>query len=379
MGISEILSRQRALLVIVAALFLSVLGSGIVSAAAVTQRSIALSSSSVSATGVTYQVNFTSAGSAGAFVIDFCSDTPVIGQSCASPAGFSASGAASTTSGFTDVSALDANTVVVTGAIAATTAISVDLTGITNPSAAGPMYARVLTYASDTHADGYTSANPAVVGAPIDTGSVAISITNTIGVSGAVLESLLFCVSGAEIDEDCTNTTSPVLALGETVGATKALVASAVSTGDVYTQISTNAVGGAVIRLKSNATGCGGLLRAGAPSACDIEPALIGGIVPGQARFGVMTSDSTDTPDTDASGFLLPVTGSGYNNSTYALNYDEDDEAGVTSLYGDPFLDTDDAPANNKNMRLTFGASVSNQTPAGNYSANLSMIATGKF
>jgi hypothetical protein len=30
-------------------------------------------------------------------------------------------------------------------------------------------------------------------------------------------------------------------------------------------------------------------------------------------------------------------------------------------------------------MDFTFGASVSNSTPAGNYSTSLSLIATGKF
>jgi hypothetical protein len=383
MNLIKFVNRQTASLMAAIVMLLGVVSPALVpafvSAAAVTQRSIQLSNSSVSATGVTYQVNFKSVAGAGAFVVDFCSNSPVIGQTCTAPAGMTVAAAASTTSGFTTVDDLAANTVRVTGTIAATTDISVELTGITNPSAAGPVYARILTYANATNADGYTAVNPAVVGPVVDSGSVAISITDTIGVSGAVLESMLFCISGSVIGEDCTGTSSPVLALGETVGATKALVPTAVSTGSVYAQISTNAVGGAVIRLKSNAIGCGGLLRAGATGACDILPALNAGIIPGEAKFGVLTNDAAATPDTDASGVLQPVSGSGYNNDTYALNYDEEEETGVTSLYGDPFLDTDDGPVNNQNMQLTFGASVSNQTPAGQYSANLSMIATGKF
>lgn len=53
--------------------------------------------------------------------------------------------------------------------------------------------------------------------------------------------------------------------------------------------------------------------------------------------------------------------------------------SGVTSTYGDQFLTTSGAPALNKNMTLTFGASAANNTPAGSYSADLSLIATGKF
>jgi hypothetical protein len=73
------------------------------------------------------------------------------------------------------------------------------------------------------------------------------------------------------------------------------------------------------------------------------------------------------------------VSGSGYNATTYAFNYVGTNLSGVTSTLGDPFLDTAGAPVNNQNMQLTFGATVTNATPAGNYSTSLSMIATGKF
>lgn len=374
-----------ALIALVAAVVLPVLAS----AAQLTERSIALSSSSKSATGVQYTVNFTVENDAGAFVVDFCSNSPVIGQSCTAPAGFNASAATSVTPGFTDVSPLGAsnNAVVVTGAIDASAddEISVALSGITNPSAAGPLYARIITYASDTHADMYTSTdiNGATDAAtPIDQGSVAIAITDTVGVSGAVLESMLFCVAGQAIGENCDTDEldAPTVRLGETVGDTVALIPTAVSEGSIFTQISTNASSGAVISLKSNATGCGGLLRAGAPGACDILPAIADGIEEGEAKFGVKTSTATNTPEVDgATGALQPVAGSGYGNDDFFLGYETGDTAGITSTYGDPFIDTNGAPANNKNMQLTFGASVSNDTPAGLYSTDLRLIATGKF
>ena len=78
-----------------------------------------------------------------------------------------------------------------------------------------------------------------------------------------------------------------------------------------------------------------------------------------------------------ANGTLVPS--AGYSNATYALNWLIGDATGVTSTYGDPFLNTASKPANNQNMTLTFGASVTNDTPAGLYSADLSLIATGKF
>lgn len=372
----KLCNRQSVSLLVIVALLCAVTAPALTLAAQLTERSIALTSASVDATDVTYDIHFTAAGAADAFVIDFCSNTPLIGETCDAPDDFDASGATSATVGFTDVSALDANTVVVTGTIAAEDEVVVALDGVDNPSVAGPVYARIVTYDTDTHADAYDSENLGT--GNVDEGSIAVSITPTIGVSGSVLESMTFCVSAAAITTDCGTTTPPVLKLGETVGDVVALVSSEVSDGSIYTQMSTNAVSGAVVRLKSNTTGCGGLRRAGAPTACNITPALNTGISAGEAKFGVKTAATTNT-GSNPIGTLQPVSGSGYNNSTYALNYVAGNATGVTSEFGDPFLDTNNAPANNKNMQLTFGASVSSSTPAGQYSADINLIATGKF
>jgi len=349
----------------------------LVQAAQVTERSVELSSSSASAENVTYTVNFTAATAAGAFVVDFCSNSPLIPETCATPTDFTAAAAASATAGVTDVTAVDANTLVVTTDIDAAEVVSVVLTGIKNPSTVGPMYARVISYDTAAHATAqYTSI---ALGADSkDTGSIAISIANTIGVSGAVLESMTFCVSGQLITASCGTTTTPVLKLGETVGSVTALVPGVLSTGSIFTQISTNASGGAVVSLKSGANNCGGLIRAGAPTACDILPALQTGVAAGEAKFGVRAEAIANT-GSNPTGTFQTVPGSGYNDTTYALNYASPNATGVTSTYGDPFLNTGGAPANNKNMQLTFGVSISNNTPAGLYSADVGLIATGKF
>jgi hypothetical protein len=61
------------------------------------------------------------------------------------------------------------------------------------------------------------------------------------------------------------------------------------------------------------------------------------------------------------------------------MNYVSGDATGVTSTYGDPILNTAGAPANNQNMPLTFAASINNNTPAGDYSATLGLIASGTY
>jgi hypothetical protein len=372
--------KKAAYIVTSAVLLVGVLAPGFIStyasAASVTTKSIALSSSSISATGVTYTVNFTPVSTEGAFAVNFCTESTEPTDSCTAPAGFSAASASTTTSGFTATGTT--GQFIVGGTLTAATPVSVAVDGITNPSVTTPLYARITTYTDTAAAAADTTPVPGAGG--VDHGGVVIAITNTIGVSGAVLETMTFCVAKAVITQDCGNAAAnpPTLQLGETVGSTVALDTGHISTGTLHTQISTNAATGAVINLKS-ATDCGGLKRAGA-SVCDIAPAGTTDLVAGHATFGVKLGTAAATSgDTDANGTLEAVSGSHYNNSTYALNYASDSSSGVTSPFGDPFLDTNNAPINNENMDFTFGASISNTTPAGNYSTSLSLIATGKF
>lgn len=379
MGTFKLFDRRVGSIVAAAALVFATALPGIVWAAQVTERSIELSSSSATASAVTYKVNFTSVGAADAFVIDVCGNSPLYGEDCTTPNGFTLSGATATTTNFTDENVVDANTMRITGEIGTADPISVEIAGVTNPSAAGTIYARIMTFDTVAHANAYVSnpVEPAVNEGLVDNGSVAISIRPTVAVSGAVLESMTFCVSAAAPTENCGGVTAPVLALGRDVGDGIIALDTVVSEGTLYTQVSTNASGGAIVSLKSNALGCGGLLRAGgAPGNCDIAPAGTGGISNGQAKFGVKTGTVTDV-GTNHNGTIRPM--GSYNNSTFALNFDENDATGVTSTYGDPILDTNNAPVNNKNMNLIFGAAISNSTPAGRYSTDLSLVATGKF
>lgn len=369
----RLLDRRTGYIAAAIMLALTLVVSALASAAQVTERSIALSSASADADNVTYQVNFDAVtDGAEAFVVDFCSNSPLIGTACTPPGGFSASGAASSSSGVTAVAG-SASKVVVTRPIDPGS-VSVELTGINNPTAAGPLYARILTFASFAAADGYESEDPDAGGAPIDDGGVALYITPTIGVSGAVLESMTFCVSGQAPEENCTNTNPPVLALGETVGSTRALT-NIVSSGSIFSQISTNAVGGAVVNLKSGVD-CGGMKRFGA-SVCDIAPANTGNVLDGEAKVGVRLGTAVPV-GLNANGTVVPADGSVFDTTNYRLPW-TGNNTGVSSVYGTPLLDTDNNPVNNQNMEMTFGASISNSTPAGIYSADLSMIATGKF
>jgi hypothetical protein len=360
------------------------------SADVVTDRSIQLSSAATSAQNVTYNVTFTPA-TAGAtqILIDFCNNSPVIGDACTPPTGFDASSAdvssASTTAGYS-VATKSANSVVVdnSSALAASTSASFELTGIDNPTAAGSLYARIVTYANGDTVG--TSANPDATSTHLDDGGIAMDIEDAIGVSGRVQEALTFCASKNAITSDCSALTAadaPNIVLGN-----DGVLSSTVSSAPIYTDISTNAASGAVVRLKSDATGCGGLLRAGAPTACDIVAGTGSDaahtVADNTAAFGVKLGALTVT---GVNGAGL-VEAADYNNNNSpanfydALNYKMnfvDANSGVTSAYGDAILDTNGAPVSQGKATLNFGAAVNDTTPAGHYSANISLIATGKF
>lgn len=369
---SPILIGLSGLVVLVSAVF-----TPLASADQLVEKSISLSSSSAGAEAVSYSLNFKAIKAAGALVVDFCGNSPLVGQSCNTPAGLSVTAASSETLGFNDVTAQDSNTIVVAGSLAAGAEISLKFDNLNNPSSAGTIYARLVTYDTKANAQNYQSTS--IGTGATDSGSVAVAITDTINFGGQVPETINFCISENAIAENCSGVVAPDLQLGEEIDENNyILTADEVSSDQIYTQLSTNALSGAIVRLTSSASGCGGLLRAEDSSACDILPALRSDIQPGQAKFGIKTASSTGT-GSNPSGVLQPFNGSGYNNTSFALNFANDEASGITSVYGDPFIDTNGSPANNQNMAITFGASISNQTPAGDYSTSIGLIVTGRY
>lgn len=341
------------------------------------ESKVTLSSSSAGASDVSYTLEFKAVKSAETIVVDFCSNSPLVGQTCTIPEGMSVSGVSSNTLGFTDTSAKDDNTLISTGSMSENSEVTIELDDITNPTNSGTVYARIVTYDTKANAQNY---QPDSIGeGATDTGSVALAITDTINFGGKVPESVMFCMSESAISENCTGVVEPELQLGvETEEDTYVLSSDTVSTDSIHTQLSTNALSGVVVRLTSSAQGCGGLVRLSNTTACDILPALHTDILAGEAKFGIKTTAATET-GTNPSGTLQPFAGSGYNNDTFALNYASNEQSGVTSVYGDPFIDTAGAPASNQNMAITFGASVSGSTPAGNYSTKIGLVVTGRY
>lgn len=356
-GIRRPLYIAAAFLLTVAAL-LPGLANNKVSAAQVTSRSIRMSDSTQGTTGVTYKVLFTVPTTAviQGIVVDFCDETPLIGDSnCTTPTGFSV-GTPSVTvnSGLTGTwtaGQLNTNrTLTLTnasgGSVSASTAVDFDITTITNPTTDNhSFYARILTYTTTGGATGYTAGTP---GGYTDYGGVALSTGKVINITARVMESLSFCVYATACSDD------PSFTLGH--GTNNVLDTTAVDTDAVNFSVSTNAQSGATIRLK------GDLLTAGS-NDIDSVGATATAMVAGTEAFGVRVSSA------GSATAVAPY--------DHASNYAFDTTA-TTGTYGDDIA-TLAGPVNNSVTELTYAATAGNTTAAGIYTAAHQLIATGQF
>lgn len=381
----QINSRKQAIfgLFAVVVLVFSALASTMVSGLALSSYSITPSTASISADedSVSYTVEFTPETSAVAYVIDFCTNSPLVGQSCTAPTGLDVETATigSGTGTFNEEATRTANKLVVDAALTADSPYTITFEDITNPNTVGAVYARIVTFGTTTAAEEYTSTVP---GTWVDTGSVSMYFNESITVSGTVLETMTFCVADVALTPSCANADSALasIVLGdETTG----LTAGTVHQSSLFTQMNTNAASGAVVWLRSSTADCGGLVRPGAAN-CDIAPGGTAGFTDasGAARFGVKlgtVASTTASGSTAATGTVQAATGSSYNATAFKMNFVALNASGVTGPLGDPLLDTDGAMAIDQNMELIFGATSANNTPAGTYSTDLNLIAVGKF
>lgn len=341
-------------------------------AAQITTRSIQLSDSTASAPSVTYDLTFTPATTTAvrSVVIDFCAESPLIGSSiCTQPTGMTVGTSSPTASIGTWTGALinTSRTLVLTAsadqAFNVSTPFNVSVGGFTNSSTIGAFYARVLTFATSAGANSYTAGTP---GTHVDDGGVALSTTDDINVTAAVMETLTFCISAVAPGANCTSTSTPSLTLG--TGTPPTLATNRVDTVNAYFQLSTNAIGSTYVNMKSSAVSGG--LNNGASNAIDpVDHATTPQpIVAGTENFGMQVG-------TTGSGDSGTVSGdSVYSSATnYNMRFPE-----VTSTYGDRIASASGA-VGNFNVPLKFAATIGSVTSAGIYTANISLIATSSY
>lgn len=375
-------------------------------------RSIEMSDSGVSGgtittgvgsgTNVDYKVTFDNPGAFQSLVVDFCGTSPLIGDTCdnsGNTAAFSATsatldasaGTINTGAGWSLTASQYSLKLTGTSSIAAGgTGQSFTIHGVTNPAVLGTFFARIYTYDDSTYGGtaGTAWASPVAPGTYDNYGGIALSTAQIIQITAKVQEQLTFCVSGDVdgspgtdplIDAACDQATAPSLTLGH--GTPQVLDNSQVDTANAYTKLSTNALHGVAVRMH-NANACGGLSVDGGIT-CDI-PAINSGAAgvsamsAGTAAFGLFVADSTaDSSPTAGIGTVSPTTNYSDGNASHYGMY-TDAATGVSSTYGD-VIEQSLAPVSNINNALTFAATASLTTPAGIYTANMALIATGTF
>jgi hypothetical protein len=335
---------------------------GQVYAAQLLDRSIQMSSSQFSATGVQYQVNFTTSAAMQSLVIDFCSNTPLAGASCTAPTNLNVSSAA-TSSGTWSVGTGSTSQIRLTNSGSQSAGPqSITVTGLVNPSTVDTFYARIYTFANASYG---TYSNAASPGNYVDNGSVALSTTENIEISAAVLETLTFCVSKAAPTSGCGGTTSPSLSLG--TGTPAALSTSLIDSDTGYFQLSTNASGDTFVRL------AGTTLTSGSNDINPIGGATFQTITAGTENFGLSLGAPVGvSPSAGTVSAVAP-----YNGNAASDQYGFDDTA-VGGTYGDVIASAN-GPVGNMNVPLIFAATIGNTTPAGLYTTSLNLIATSAY
>jgi hypothetical protein len=406
MSVGQVLRRQLSYAVVLLFLLASILPLLITrSASAYTllgEREIRLSSSEASATATSYRVDFdlSTTGNIGGIVVTFCEGTPIIGDTtCVSPAGLSIASNA-----FTDGAVGDVNvsgwTAAVTSRVssgsgdntftltnAAPVAVTSDdnvvftMTNVTNPSSVGTFYARIMTFGTEAHAQGYTVANPEDVGPMIDAGGIALSTADLITIQAKVQERITFCVHTTDdIDldydqTDCSTLADPVV-LGDVNGVLDPNLPS-VSKEAKY-NITTNASAGATIRMK------GDTLSTGPYDIAEIGASAASSSI-GTEQFGMCTYR-----DTGSATGLTPS--APYNNGncstatqgqgagvagTAQFAFDTNATTGTTSTYGQAIAQK--TAGDWSTGILVFLGNVSNVTEPGIYTTTLDFIATGRY
>ncbi len=346
-------------------------GAQTVYAGTVSSRSIEMSSSLASATGVEYTVQYTpaSSNSIEGVIVDFCSNSPIIGASCTAPTGFSV-GTPTVTNYSTSMgtgwtaSAESTSTLELSNTTAqtqsTTTPDSFTLTTATNPSTVGSFYARITTYTSApptaTSSPAYSATAP---GTYQDDGGVALSTTSAIDITAVVQETLGFCVYPGTTGSSCG--TSPSFTMGTSVDGEIVIGSAAVYTNPVDFSVSTNANHGAAINLE------GGTLTSGSNTIPAMTTA--GAITAGTADFGLYLS-TLGTDVTAASPYTSSSTGYYLDAGTAG--------SGTESTFGQTIADVS-GPVNDSVSTITYGVTASATTPAGIYTATHQLIATATF
>lgn len=401
-----------------------------IGAAQITERQITIATSEVSATGVNYDVSFipTQTTAIEGIVVDFCQDSPLIGQACdktngvtsvpttgtitvsqtgATPASENFDAVAGTTpaagrlllthtTGFTAVSTTNPITFTVTVDNPTGTASTVG-----DP---GTYYGRILTYTDDTVATDYTSTTP---GTHLDDGGVAMSTAHQLTVNARVQEELEFCVGVVDSTVTSDGTAPANCSAGAFSGSTPTVDLGVVSSSSPSispidtanngndnngaVMIRTNAVNGATVTYFAEQETSSGRLKVIGATCSGSTGTFDAGSSTQDQCFNSNNDQDDAGNDFSTSGekFGMTIsnvfrpTGSTTTNLTRDANYDGDGTAAGGFAWEQDGTVTSIASSSTvldyEMLLLRFAARTAATTPTGFYSNTSTYVATSTF
>jgi hypothetical protein len=368
---------KLALVFILSTASLATIVLGSANASLLTSRSIQIYSSAGTAS-TSYVVNFTTSSAAQSLVIDWCSNSPIVGASCTATAGTDVptfTGASLTAgSGMSAwTGTISGSQVKLAGSSVGSGANSLTFTSVTNPNTSNTaFYARIYTFANGTYG---TYTNAGSPGNFVDEGGVALSTGSTITINTNVQEQLIFCVSSTVPGNNCgSNLNTPTVNLGS--GTPPVVGTATASSVAIYTQTTTNAQGGVILRMKGHTSNNYVLYNsshsfAAANSGSASNPGAAQGA--NTEFFGMYilsgTGYTANTPYTGGAGYY------GLDTTTGGQNVNAGPGDNVASI-----ATTASGTSTGTNMTLNFGAEAQTGiTTAGSYQAQEDLMVTGTF
>lgn len=318
-------------------------------AAQLDARSVTMSNSMASATGVSYRFNLALAtpGTLGSIRIQFCSNTSLIGDTCDPPSGFDASNtsvvAQTGETGFNIHSSSTANEVILsrTPIPAAATNVSYTLDLITNPSVSSSTFIRVLTYISDNG-----------TGPETDAGGLAFATNRLVNVSAEVPPYLTFCIGTSIAGYNCSTAEGEIVDFG-------VLTPTQTSSGSTKMVTATNADSGYSIRVGGTTLTSGN----------NTIPAMDNGPPQtGVSQFGINLRSNVNPntgADVEGPGAGLPV--NGYNTPN------------IYRFAGGEVIASSMEPDDYRKYTVGYIVNVHKDQPGGLYSTTLTYICLANF
>lgn len=287
-------------------------------------------------------------GMVGSVLFEFCSNSPVFGDTCMVPNGFTASQASLTAQmgevGFSVAGGQPNNRILLTRApsnVNAPVSNTYVFDNITNTADVGTSYVRISTFASSNASGNDT-----------DEGGVAYPINRALGVSGEVPPYLEFCVGVNIFTLNCNSATGDTIDFGE-------FSSQATSSATSQFMAVTNANFGYNVTLNGTTLTSGNNTipaSSGSPSSA------------GSSQFGLnLRANTVPTVGSDPQGPGTSTISPAYNQiNNYRFN------AGDT-LVGAPSAD------NVHKFTVSYIVNVSSPQSAGNYAATMFYVCLANF